>query len=255
MKTIKIVLSTLCLLHAQAGHADWCDGRKFMVMAMPMSERVLKAGESLQQLQQSLTEEAGRLQLDIKQNSLSVKNALSVELNLLKRQTAGLCRQGQSGNFPLQYQGLPLADHLEFRAQILLNLNLLTAQQAASDDVDKMQEDIAQAVKVMQQKSRELKLLIKHHAVQVEMADKPGYNRQFLQAACMAAEASEDMLSSLKTVSLDTLLAKKIQQLREQKSTDDMKLERFLATCRYPDEPETLADWLNGLLNRIKSWR
>jgi len=244
----------LCLLHAQAGYADWCDGRKFMVMAMPMSERVLKAGESLQQLQQSLSEEAGRLQLDIKQNSLSVKNALSAELNVLKRQTAELCEQGQSGNFPLQYQGLPLADRLEFRAQIALNLNLLAAQQAASDDVEKMQGDIAHAAKVMQQKSRELTLLIKHHAVQVEMADKSGYNRRFLQTACMAAEDSRDLLSSLKIVSLDALLSQKIQQLRQQKPIDDMTLEKFLTTCRYADEPETLPDRLKEMLNRLKSW-
>lgn len=254
MKTIKIVLPIICLLHTQAGYADWCDGRKFMVMAMPMSERVLKAGESLQQLQQSLAEEAGRLQLDIKQNSLSVKNALSAELNLLKRQTAELCEQGQSGDFPLQYQGLPLADHLEFRAQVALNLNLLAAQQAASDDMEKMQDEIAHAAKAMQQKNRELTLLIKHHAMQVEVADKPGYNRRFLHEACMASEDSEAVLSSLKTISLDTVLAEKIQRLRKQKPSDDMKLENFLITCRYPDEPETLPDRLKEMLNRLKSW-
>lgn len=250
MNTIKWVAVAFCLLQAPSGYADWCDGRKFMLLAMPMSERVLKAGDSLQQLQQSLAEEAGRLQLDIKQNSLAVKNALSAEVNLLKRRTAELCGQAQSNTFPVQYQGLSLADQLELRTQVSLNLNLLTAQQAASDDMEKMQEEIGQAVKVMQQKNRELALLAKHHAVQVE---NPDYNRQFLQTACLAAQDSRDLLQSLQTVSLDALLTEKIQQL-QQRPIDELKLEKFLTTCRYEGEPETLSGSLKGMFNRLKSW-
>jgi hypothetical protein len=248
MNAIKWVSIIFCLLQASAGHADWCDGRKFMLLAMPMSERVLKAGDSLQQLQQSLAEEAGRLQLDIQQNSLSVKSALSTELNLLKHQTIELCEQGQSGKFPVQYQSVFLADPLELRAQVSLNLTLLTAQQAASGDMEKVLEEIGQSTKAMRQKSRELALLVKHHAVQVE---NPGYNRQFIQAACIAAEDSHNLLKSWQTDSLDTLLAEKIQQLKQ--PIDTSKLEKFLTTCRHEGDPETFTGSLRGMLNRLKS--
>lgn len=85
MKKLQLITVISGLLLMQVCYADWCDGRKFIVMEMPMSERVLKAGEDLQQLQQKLISEAARLQLDIKQNSLLIKKALLADFNLLKQ--------------------------------------------------------------------------------------------------------------------------------------------------------------------------
>lgn len=249
MNTIKWLSITPFLLYAASVRADWCDGSKFMLLAMPMSERVQKAGESLQQLQQALTEETARLQLDINQNSLAVKNALAAEFNSLKVRAVELCEQGQSGRFPLQYRNLSLADPLELRAQASLDLQLLAAQQAALADVDRMRQTIEKTMKATRQKNSELALLVKQRNGQ---ADNPEYNRRFLQQACIASVEGRDLLRSLETVSLDTLLAEKIRQLKL--PVEDAKLDKFLAACRYGNEPTTMADSLKDIVKRLRSW-
>ena len=235
--TIKTAIATTLLMVLTPAQADWCSGTWVPFVEMKLSDRVNKATDALDSLQKDLQEAATRMKLDVEANRTRLMQQIQLEKQRLYDDTSQLCRNGRDATYPLQYGTVSLQDIEQFRAQLRLNLGLYQAQ-------DKVEQTLQQ--RIAEQQALGTAMSAKYNELAVlEQQARPlqGMNgtvpdaERFVQTACIAFKAGDELLDTAPTETLEELLGEVL--LKEQQPGTEADVSNLLADCNSLPAPAT----------------
>jgi len=224
----KIFISILFLGLSTNAIADWCAGDKFLILDMPMSERLNKAERDLKSTHDALSSSASRLKFDIQTRSKKSMQRLTAQFQRLSDETFQLCRSAKELVYPVRYQSIDLRDTDELNARVKLNLGLLAAYQHTASKLTKHKVEMKLLESEISAKKSIISVLLRQGKNQTT-TDNYSVN-QFVQGACMAVNESNDFIGKDRVFNLETTIAKSILAQAPGKHVDDIIAE-FMSNC------------------------
>jgi len=256
----KLKTSAVALVIAASGNqpaaAGWCEGSKYFLMDMSMSERVEKAGDALQDAMRRLSAKAGKLKLDMQTEAERTRQELERQYADLTTETEELCQNGKQGSYPVRYHNIELQNASELRARLRLNLDLLQAQRAAATETASQKDKMQKLAVAMLHKHSTLSVLLKQLEAESGMNASPRFASQFVQSACIAVNESEQLLKKARLRGVDELLAEKILQRSTDHATEE-ELDNFMKSCRVEDIETKVSvgrKWLDKMVRKVNGW-
>lgn len=228
--TFKLAMIPLALLLvSQPAQADWCSGTWMPFVTMKLSDRVEYATDALNTLQKDLQESATRMKLDVEANRTRLMQQIQAEKQHLSDDTRQLCRNGRDATYPLQYGAINLQDIDQFRAQLRLNLGLYQAQNKVEQTLQQRIAEQQALATAMSAKYNELAVLGQQaRPLQGLNGTVPDAER-FVQTACIAAKAGDELLETAPTETLEELLGEVLR--KEQQPAPEADVSNLLADC------------------------
>lgn len=234
----KLIAAVILLANAPA-QADWCNGTWVPFVTMKLSDRVTHADDALNTMQKDLQESATRLKLDVEANRTRLMQQIQLEKQRLYNDTSQLCRSGKDASYPLQYGAISLQDNDQFRAQLRLNLGLYQAQGKVEQELQQRIAKQQELTTAMSAKYNELAVLAQQaHSLQGLNGVVPDAER-FVQTACIAVKAGDDLLDTVPTETLEEMLGDVLR--KEQQPATEAEVESLLADCGILPQPTPAA--------------
>ena len=251
--TCRAVIATALLSVTFPAHADWCSGTWVPFVEMKLSDRVNKATDALDSLQKDLQEAATRMKLDVEANRTRLMQKIQLEKQRLYDDTSQLCRNGRDAPYPLQYGAVSLQDVEQFRAQLRLNLGLYQAQHKVEQTLQQRIAEQQALATAMSAKYNELAVLEQQARPLQGMGGTVPEAERFVQTACIAAKAGDELLETAPTETLEELLGEVL--LKEQQPGTEADVSNLLADCNSlpapvtADSPAKPSGWFSRLFS------
>jgi len=219
----KTLLSTLLLaaLSASPASADWCDGTRYYLMEMPLSQRIAEANGAVA-LELARAEESLQvLAYDLETQRKEMSTHLEREQAALLQQARTQCtrRDGSAG-----------AEQSALRAQARLDLAALAAMQDVASGLEQMAQKHQQLREKLQAKQAELRLL-QQRLARLAAAPEPIEARLALRSACTAVDESSTLRSGYHPLSLDRLYSEAVEEGRHTKDIPESAVAAFMEEC------------------------
>lgn len=247
---VYLALGTAVVIPAQA---NWCSGTWIPFVEMKLSDRVNQAANALDDLQKDLQEAATRMKLDVEANRTRLMQQIRLEKQHLYEDTRQLCRNGRDAPYPLQYGTVSLQDVEQFRAQLRLNLGLYQAQHKVEQTLQQRIAEQQALGAAMSAKYNELAVLEQQARLLQGMNSTVPEAERFVQTACIAAKAGDELLETAPTETLEELLGEVLR--KEQQPGTEADVSNLLADCNSlpapvtADSPTQPANWFSRLFS------
>lgn len=250
-KLVKTSIAMIVMmLLQQPAEASWCNGNRYLLFNMPLSDRLNQAADAVRQANNELAEQTIRLKLDFETHNASVQQQINSQTQQLSLQTITLCEAGQEHEFPLHLQNLVMQNKAELSARLRLNLGLLTAQQKAQQAIQKQRQHLQDLAVILH---------ARHNTLAVLMAEldnsgnvlQPPAAQQFVQSACLAVTESDDVLDQIELLNRHELLAENIK-VQQQAPVSDKQLALFMEDCDL--DPTANQGVIGRLFSKLSSW-
>lgn len=248
--TNTIVVITLMLLFHQAAVANWCNGSRYLLFEMPLSERLNQASKAVRQTSAALAEQATRLKLDFETHNTVIQQQMNSQRQQLGIQTVALCEAGKDDEFPLQAQHFVLQSKMELNERLRLNLGLLAAQQKAQQTMYEQRQQLQQLAVILQARHNTLAVLLAEMHGNTTALQAPAA-QHFVQSACLAVTESDDVLDQIELLNRHQLLAENIEA-QQGTPISDQQLAQFMDHCEI--DPSANNGLFGRLFNSLTDW-
>lgn len=238
------------MVFQQSALASWCNGNRYLLFNMPLSDRLSQATDAVRQASTDLTEQTVRLKLDFETHNAIIQQQINTQTQQLSLQTITLCEAGQEGEFPLHSQYLVLQNKAQLNARLRLNLGLLAAQQHAQQVIVEQRQHMQELAVDLQTRHNTLAVLLAELS-NTTSTMQPHAAQQFVQSACLAVTESDDVLDKIELLNRHELLAENIE-VQQKSPVSDKQLAEFMEHCDL--DPNANKGLFGKLFNKLTSW-
>ncbi|MCH9698997.1 MAG: hypothetical protein K0U68_12920 [Gammaproteobacteria bacterium] len=248
--TINSLVFGLIMLFQQSAFSSWCNGNRYLLFDMPLSDRLTHAADAVRQASADIAEQTKRLNLDFETHNAVIQQQINTQTQQLGLQTIALCEAGQEQEFPLHLQHLVLQTKAELSTRLRLNLGLLAAQQKAQQAIVEQRQQLQKLAVTLQARHNSLAVLLAELNNNASTLQPPAA-QQFVQSACLAVTESDDLLDQIELLNGHELLAETIHAQQES-PVSDKQLTDFMQHCQL--DPSANKGMFSRLFNKLSNW-